>query len=170
MITRDRSGFENQSNMDFDNESDRIEDMNSNDNGSESEYEEITDYVVLDLAQHMPASSVIKAVSTGNGVSITGLETASPIIRVGDKLFSGIYERPTGSDIILSVKQKENTHIQRPADGPRPLTTAAAIAAITGTSGTNENLNDQKRLAINPEGISTTRLRLIPAVAEKIDQ
>ncbi|KND00442.1 uncharacterized protein SPPG_04761 [Spizellomyces punctatus DAOM BR117] len=92
--------------------------------GDESdEWEEETTYVVLDLGTDVTVDTVKAAASEYDGVSLIGLDTPSPYLRVGNLMFKGAFDRTIGTDMIFAASAQDENRPKRPPTGPLPLST-----------------------------------------------
>ncbi|AXA51748.1 uncharacterized protein MRET_3556 [Malassezia restricta] len=80
--------------------------------------EDTSELIVLDLAQAESASSQAPT-APGTDVVLTGLETPTPMIKVGDTVMLGVHDELLGSEMVLERTADALTPLG-PLDGSRP--------------------------------------------------
>ncbi|KAI8593347.1 hypothetical protein BDZ88DRAFT_139496 [Geranomyces variabilis] len=109
---------EHQRNVPRDDYEDDYENVDDDD-----EWEEETKYIVLDVGSELAAADVQAAAAEHQGVSIIGLDSATPYLRIGDMIFQGAVDRTLGTDLIFATSAQDGTRAQRALRGPLPLST-----------------------------------------------
>ncbi|KAI9011226.1 hypothetical protein BC832DRAFT_590469 [Gaertneriomyces semiglobifer] len=99
---------------------DAVDDTGS-DTDSISSYEEIEQYLVLDLGTDLTSDMLHNAASSHHGVSLIGLETATPYLRVGNLAFQGSFDTTLGTDLIFTSSRDDESRPRRAPEGPLPL-------------------------------------------------
>ncbi|TPX71061.1 hypothetical protein SpCBS45565_g01296 [Spizellomyces sp. 'palustris'] len=99
------------------------EEADHGDESDEWEEEVWTTYVVLDLGTEVTVDSVKAAATEYDGVSLIGLDTPSPYLRVGNLMFKGAFDRTIGTDMIFAASVQDENRPKRPPTGPLPLST-----------------------------------------------
>ncbi|KAJ3327938.1 hypothetical protein HDU76_010858 [Blyttiomyces sp. JEL0837] len=74
--------------------------MEEGDNG---EWEEETSYLVLDLGPEVPADAIKSAVKSFEGLSLIGLESPNPMLRIGNMIFKGSFDSTLGTDMVFAT-------------------------------------------------------------------
>ncbi|KAI8827286.1 uncharacterized protein EV422DRAFT_34744 [Fimicolochytrium jonesii] len=87
----------------------------------EDEWEEETKYLVLDVGTEVDAETVQAAATKYEGLSIIGLDTPTPILRVGNMVFKGSLDRTLGTDLIFSKSNPNESRPKRAPQGPMPM-------------------------------------------------
>ncbi|KAI8820825.1 uncharacterized protein EV422DRAFT_596095 [Fimicolochytrium jonesii] len=101
--------------------------------GEEDEWEEETKYVVLDLGTEVDAETVQAAAAKYEGLSIIGLDTATPVLRIGNMVFKGALDRTLGTDLIFSKSNPNESRPKRAPQGPMPMSMDPSRADIDMT-------------------------------------
>ncbi|TPX56041.1 hypothetical protein PhCBS80983_g04842 [Powellomyces hirtus] len=96
---------------------------NESKDSDEDEWEEETRYIVLDLGTEVTSETVQAAAASHEGVSIVGLDSSAPHLRVGNLVFRGTLDRTLGTDLIFATSKHDDARPQRAPRGPLPLST-----------------------------------------------
>ncbi|KAJ3164629.1 hypothetical protein HDU88_005277 [Geranomyces variabilis] len=110
---------EHHSNVPRDDYEDNYENVDDDD---DDEWEE-TKYIVLDVGSELAAADVQAAAAEHQGVSIIGLDSPTPYLRIGNMIFQGAVDRTLGTDLIFATSAQDGTRAQRALRGPLPLST-----------------------------------------------
>ncbi|KAI8921073.1 hypothetical protein DFJ77DRAFT_448440 [Powellomyces hirtus] len=86
---------------------------NESKDSDEDEWEEETRYIVLDLGTEVTSETVQAAAASHEGVSIVGLDSSAPHLRVGNLVFRGTLDRTLGTDLIFATSKHDDARPQR---------------------------------------------------------
>ncbi|KAI9099440.1 hypothetical protein DFS34DRAFT_617585 [Phlyctochytrium arcticum] len=104
----------------------------SDDDGYNSdEWETEEQYIVMDLGPDVSADSLKDAASKFGGVSMTGLESETPYLRVGNLYFEGAFDVRLGTDMIFAVGEDDENRTRRAPAGPMPLSIEPSRPAVS---------------------------------------
>ncbi|KAJ3056237.1 hypothetical protein HK097_007720 [Rhizophlyctis rosea] len=90
---------------------------------SEDEYEEEVTYIVMDIGTELTQEMVNNAATKNEGISITGIETGNPFLRIGSLFYQGQFDQCLGTDLIFSSATHDESKPKRAPQGPLPFST-----------------------------------------------
>ncbi|KAJ3009859.1 hypothetical protein HKX48_007723 [Thoreauomyces humboldtii] len=93
-------------------------DQDQDQDQAEDEWEEETRYMILDLGSDVPASLLESAAAEHQDVSLMGLDTPTPYLRIANLTFRGALDRTLGTDLIFSTVAQEDDRSKRPPPPP----------------------------------------------------
>ncbi|EGF81859.1 hypothetical protein BATDEDRAFT_87276 [Batrachochytrium dendrobatidis JAM81] len=83
---------------------------------TDSDIVEETAYVVLDLGQEVNAETLRKEVLEHNGISLIGMDSPKPVLRIGNWVFQGEPDIVIGTDLLFKVAAAPQSELVSSSD------------------------------------------------------
>ncbi|KAI9325487.1 hypothetical protein BDR26DRAFT_189289 [Obelidium mucronatum] len=123
------------------------------------------EYIVLDV-NGFSAESIKEAARSHNGVSLIGLDSPEPMLRIGNMHFKGAFDTSIGSDIIFATSSNAGGQVSAKDMAPAPLRYGLANAILNAqkSANTKENPSTLTYMGHTNTHITFSRIRLEPKV------
>ncbi|KAJ3415686.1 hypothetical protein HDV05_004364 [Chytridiales sp. JEL 0842] len=132
-------------------------DMMNADDDDEWEDEEVN-YIVMDMGSELTAEKVKGAARNYQGISLIGLETPNPYLRLGKSVYKGSFDTTVGTDMIFAASA---TRTKKKTKAP-----SAPKYGLENAIYTDETRQDQVATTMAFMGKSFVKLKFTPVQLE----